>query len=142
MGNNETDLRPVFKAWSIMFTAMFMPGIFSRMVYDPGGSRDAITQLFTDVNIVYTLIVFMMVALPVLWCLDILFTVIPSKNQCYLMILLSLGACYLAGYLALGAILLSVTMFLSAVCVVTICVLKRYVWYLDDLWIFSVIASK
>jgi len=142
MGKGEKDLRPVLKAWSILFTVAFMPGIFSRMVYHPGSSGDDITQWLADVNIALALILFMAAALPVLWYMDSVFAVIPSKNQCYAMILVSIGACYIAGYLAQSVILLSLTIFASAVGTVTICVLRRYAWYLDDLWIFSVIASK
>jgi hypothetical protein len=137
----KADLRPVLKAWSIMFAVMFMPGIFSRMVYNIG-SNDPITPLFTDVNIALVLLVFMVIGLPVLWYIDRIFAVIPSKNQCYAAIFVSLGICYLAGYLSFGAPAAAAVLFLSAIGVVSICVLRRYAWYLDDLWIFSIIASK
>jgi len=138
----KTDLRPVLKAWGIMFSMLFMPGVFSRMVYDPAGSKDAITQLFVDTDMALALLIFMLFALPVLWSLDKRFGVIPSKNQCYVMIFLSLGVSYLAGYLAFGAPAMAVVLFASAICVVTINVLKRTEWFVDDLWIFSVISTK
>ena len=140
--DDKTDMRPVFKAWGFLFGVLFMPGIFSRMIYDPSGSKDSITQFFVDTDIALALFIFMIAALPVLWFLDRWFAVIPSKIQCYVMILLSLGASYLAGYLALGATAMSAVLFMSAVGVVTISVLKQYEWYVDDLWIFSVIATK
>jgi 4-hydroxybenzoate polyprenyltransferase len=125
-----------------MFGVLFMPGIFSRMVYDPSGSKDAISQFFVDANMALALLIFMIFALPVLWFLDRWFGAIPSKNQCYVMIFLSLGSSYLAGYIALGAPAMSVVLFLSALGVVTISVLKRHSWYVDDLWIFSFISPK
>jgi len=137
----KVDLRPVLKAWALMFTVLFMPGLFSRMVYNVG-ANDPITPLFTDVNLALILFTFMIIALPVLWFADRLFGVIPSKDHCYVMIFVSLGACYLAGYLASGATAMAAVLFFSAICVITICVLKRYVWYVDDLWIFSIIATK
>jgi len=142
-GSDERmDIKPVLKAWSIMFGVLFMPGVFSRMVYDPSGSNDAITQFFVDANMALALLLFMIIALPVLWFLDSVFAVIPSKIQCYIMIFLSLGVSYLAGYIALGAPAMAAVIFVSAICVVTINVLRRFVWYVDDLWIFSIIASK
>ena len=139
---NKADLRPVLKAWSIMFGVFFMPGVFSRMIYDPSGSKDAITQFFVDSDMALALLVFMIFALPVLWSLDTRFAVIPSKNQCYVMVFLSLGVSYLAGYLVFGAPAMAAVLFASAICAVTINVLKRCAWYVDDLWIFSIIASK
>ncbi|MCL2142715.1 MAG: hypothetical protein FWH44_00415 [Methanomassiliicoccaceae archaeon] len=139
--DEKLDLRPVLKGWALMFTVMFMPGMFSRMVYNIGKS-DPITPLFSDANIALALLTFMLVALPVLWFIEKWFAVIPSKNQCYVMIFVSLGISYLAGYLAGGAPLMSAVLFMSAIGVVTICVLRRYVWYVDDLWIFSLIATK
>ena len=139
--DNKKDLKPVLKAWSIMF-GLFMPGVFSRMVYDPTGTKDVISQFFVDANMALALILFMMAALPVLWFLDTWFAVIPSKIQCYVMVFLSLGVSYLAGYIAMGAPVMSAVLFMSAIGVVTINVLRRFVWYVDDLWIFSVIASK
>jgi len=136
------DVRSVLKAWSLMFGVLFMPGIFSRMVYDPSGSKDVITKFFLDANMALALFVFMIFAIPVLWFIDRWFGVIPSKNQCYIMIFLSLGSCYLAGYIAFGAPAMAAVLFLSAISVVTISVLRRTEWYVDDLWIFSVIASK
>jgi len=138
----KIDLKPVLKAWSIMFGILFMPGVFSRMIYDPSGSHDAITQFFLDANMALALLLFMMVALPVLWFLETWFAVIPSKIQCYAMIFTSLGVSYLAGYLAMGAPAMSAVLFMSAIGVVTINILRRYEWYLDDLKIFSIIVSK
>ena len=140
--DKKMDIKPVLKAWSIMFGVLFMPGVFSRMVYDPSGSKDAVTQFFVDANMALALLLFMLVALPVLWFLDSVFAVIPSKTQCYIMIFMSLGVSYLAGYIALGAPVMSAVIFMSAIGVVTISVLRRFAWYADDLWIFSVIASK
>ena len=140
--DTKTDMRPVLKAWSLMFGILFMPGVFSRMIYDPAGLKDGITQFFVDSNMALALLVFMLFTLPVLWRLDRSFAVIPSKNQCYVMILLSLGSCYLAGYLLHGAAAMSIVLFLSATCVVTISVLKKKAWYVDDLWIFSIISTK
>ena len=139
--NDKVDLRPALKAWAILFTVMFMPGIFSRMVYNID-SNDPITPLFTDANVALFLLMCMIFTLPVLWYLERIFAVVPSKNQCYAMIFISMGICYLAGYLAFGAPAAAIVLFLSAIGVVTICVLRRYVWYLDDLWIFSILASK
>ena len=140
--DDGTDLRPVLKAWSIMFGALFMPGIFSRLVYDPSGSNDIVSKFFADTGIAVVLLIFMLFAIPALWFLDTKFAVIPSKIQCYIMILLSLGTSYLAGYIAFGAPLMAAVLFASAICVVTISVLKRYAWYVDDLIIFSIIAKK
>ena len=126
----------------MMFGVLFMPGIFSRMIYDPSGSKDAITQFFVDTNMALALFLFMIVALPVLWFLDTKFAVIPSTVQCYVMIFLSLGVSYLAGYIALGAPAMSAVLFMSAVGTVTICVIKRNAWYVDDIWVFSIIGSK
>jgi len=141
-GKDGTDLRPVLKAWSILFTVAFMPGVFSRMVYHPGSSGSGIAQWLADSDIAFVIIVLMAVVLPILWYMDRVFAVIPSKNQCYAMVIASIAFCYIAGYLAQDAILFSLTIFASAVGTVTICVLKQYAWYVDDLWIFSVIASK
>ena len=142
IGKDGTDLRPVFKAWSILFTVAFMPGIFSRMVYHPGVSGNDMTQWLADSDIALMIVVLMMAVLPILWYMDRVFAVIPSKNQCYAMVIASIAFCYIAGYLAQDVILFSLTVFASAVGTVTICVLKQYAWYVDDLWIFSVIASK
>jgi hypothetical protein len=136
------EYRPVLKAWSLMFGVLFMPGIFSRMIYDPSGSKDVITQFFVDTNIALALLVFMVFALPALWYLEKWFAVIPSKGQCYVMIFLCLGSCYLSGYIALGAPAMSAVLFLSAIFVVTITILRRVSWYVDDLKIFSIIAAK
>ncbi|MDR2866394.1 MAG: hypothetical protein LBV13_03205 [Methanomassiliicoccaceae archaeon] len=135
------DIRSVLKAWSLMFGVLFMPGMFSRMIYDPSGSKDMFTRFFLDANMALALLVFMVFAIPVLWFLDRWFAVIPSKNQCYIMMVLSLGSCYLAGYIALGAPAMAAVLFLSAISVVTISVLRRVAWYVDDLKIFSFIAS-
>jgi len=142
IGKGETDLRPVLKAWSILFTVAFMPGFFSRMVYHPGGSAGDMTQWLGDSNLALAIIILMLVLLPVLWFMDRIFAVIPSKNQCYVMVIASIALSYAAGYLAQDVILFSLTIFASAIGTVTICVLKQYAWYVDDLWIFSVIASK
>jgi hypothetical protein len=136
------EYRSVLKAWSLMFGVLFMPGIFSRMVYDPLGSKDVITQFFVDANMALALLVFMVFALPALWYLEKWFGVIPSKNQCYIMIFMSLGLCYVAGYIALGAPAMAAVLFLSAIFTVTITVLRRVSWYVDDLKIFSIIAAK
>jgi hypothetical protein len=142
MGKGGTDLRPVLKAWSILFTVAFMPGVFSRMVYHPGESAGDMTQWLADANIALAIVILMMALLPILWFMDRIFAVIPSKNQCYAMVIASIALSYMAGYLAQDVILFSLTIFASAIGTVTICVLKRYAWYVDDLWIFSVIASK
>jgi len=142
MGKDGTDLRPVLKAWSILFTVAFMPGIFSRMVYHPGGSANEMTQWLADTQIALVIVVIMIAALPILWYMDRVFAVIPSKNQCYFMVIVSIAICYLAGYLAQDVMFLSLTIFAFAVGTVTICVIKQHEWYVDDLWIFSVIASK
>ncbi|MDR0778211.1 MAG: hypothetical protein LBE48_02070 [Methanomassiliicoccaceae archaeon] len=136
------EYRSVLKAWSLMFGVLFMPGIFSRMIYDPTGSKDMFTRFFVDANMALALLVFMVFALPVLWYIEKWFAVIPSKNQCYAMIVLSLGSCYLSGYIALGAPAMAAVLFLSAIFTVTITVLRRVSWYLDDLKIFSFIAAK
>jgi len=141
-GWKGTDLRPVLKAWSILFTVAFMPGIFSRMVYHPGESAGEMTQWLADANIALAIVLLMIFLLPVLYYMDRIFAVIPSKNQCYAMVIASIALSYAAGYLAQDVILFSLTIFASAIGTVTICVLKRYAWYVDDLWIFSVIASK
>ena len=140
--DNKYDMKPVLKAWGMMFGVLFMPGIFSRMIYDPSGSKDAISQFFVDANMALALLLFMMVALPVLWFLDTWFAVIPSKTQCYVMLFLSLGVSYLSGYIAMGAPVMAAVLFSSAIGVVTISVLKRFAWYVDDLWIFSFISPK
>ena len=141
-GTTSDELKPVLKAWSIMFGALFMPGIFSRMVYDPTGSKDQITQFFVDANIALVLLLFMIFALPILWFIDKWFGIIPSSVQCYIMIFLSLGISWLAGYIAMGAPLMSAVLFAFAVGVVTITIVKRFAWYVDDLKIFSLIASR
>ncbi|MDR0791283.1 MAG: hypothetical protein LBE47_01955, partial [Methanomassiliicoccaceae archaeon] len=125
------EYRSVLKVWSLMFGVLFMPGIFSRMVYDPTGSKDVITQFFVDANMALALLVFMAFALPALWYLEKWFAVIPSKNQCYAMIFMSLGSCYIAGYIALGAPAMAAVLFLSAIFTVTITVLRRTSWYVD-----------
>jgi len=135
----DIDFRPVLKAWGFMFVALFMPGLFSRMVYN-AGTPDPLSPMFSDPNIALALLVFMIVALPVLWFIENIFGVIPSKNQCYVLIFVCLGASYISGYLASGAPLMSVVLFLSAIGTVSICVLRRHVWYLDDLWVFSFLA--
>ena len=140
--DDNMNMRHVLKAWGFMFGVLFMPGIFSRMVYDPTGAKDLITPFFVDTNMALALFLFMAIALPLLWSLDRWFGVIPSKIQCYVMIFLSLGASYLAGYLALGATAMAAVLFLSAIGVVTISVLKRYKWYVDDLWVFTIIGAK
>lgn len=140
--DEEIDLLPVLKAWGFMFGVLFMPGIFSRMIYDPSGSKDVITQFFVDANIALALLVFIAFALPALWYLERIFAVIPSTIECYVMIVISLGISYLAGYLALGAPAMCAVLFITAIGVVTICVLRRYEWYVDDLKIFSFIATK
>jgi len=135
------DMRPVLKAWGFMFVALFMPGFFSRLVYNAGAS-DPLSPMFADPNIALALLIFMIVALPVLWFIEKIFAVIPSKNQCYVLIFICLGVSYLAGYMATGAPLMSAVLFLSAIGTVSICVLRRQVWYLDDLWIFTLIVPK
>jgi hypothetical protein len=139
--NLNIDLRPALKAWGFMFVALFMPGFFSRMVYNVGVA-DPLTPLFADPNIALALLIFMVFALPVLWYIEKIFAVIPSKNQCYAMIFICLGVCYIAGYILSGAPAMSIVFFLSAIGVVSICVLRRFVWYLDDLWIFGILATK
>jgi len=137
----KTDMRPVFKAWSLVFAMLFMPGIFSRMVYNPSASS-GIAPLLSDINITLVIMFFMIFALPALWFLERLFDVIPSKTQCYMMLVLSAGTCYLAGYIAFGAPVTAAILFLSAIGVITISILKRHDWYLDDLLIFTIMEKK
>jgi hypothetical protein len=139
---DKADLRPVLKAWSIIFGALFMPGIFSRLVYDPSGSKDAISPFFADMNVTLVILVFMLFAVPVLWFLDTGFGVLPSKTQCYLLVLLLAVCSYLAGYIAFGAPLTAAVLFTLVMLTITIVVVKRYAWYLDDLMIFSFISKK
>ena len=119
-----------------------MPGIFSRLVYDPSGSRDVLSQFFADMNVTLAILVFMMFAIPVLWFLDTKFEVIPSKTQCYAMIVLSAIVSYIAGYVAFDAPAAAAVLFALAIVVLTVIVVKRYAWYLDDLMIFSIISKK
>jgi len=142
LNDEKTDMRPVFKAWSLMFAMLFMPGIFSRMVYNPSRSTGFVAPFLSDMNIVLVILIFMAFALPILWFLERLFAVIPSKAQCYAMLLLSAGTCYLAGYITFDAPVTAIILFISAIGVVTITVLKRYDWYLDDLRVFSIIETK
>ena len=135
------SLRPALKAWAFMFAALFAPGLFSSMVYRVGAD-DPLTSLFADANIALALLLFMIVALPVLWHIENIFAVIPSKIQCYALLILCLVASYISGYIAGGAPAMAAVMFLSAIGTVTICVLRRFVWYLDDLKIFGLLAGK
>ncbi|MDR0334413.1 MAG: hypothetical protein LBH69_00800 [Methanomassiliicoccaceae archaeon] len=137
----KVDISPALKAWAFMFVALFMPGLFSSMVYR-AGSDNPLAPLFADANIALALLIFMIVALPVLWYIEKIFAVIPSKNQCYALLFMCLGASYISGYIAGGAPAMAAVLFLSAIGTVTICVLRRFVWYLDDLWIFSILAGK
>jgi len=139
--DKKEDMRPVFKAWSLMFVMLFMPGIFSRMVYNPSGSSDYAAPFLSDINVALAIILFMALVLPVLWFLE-RFAVIPSKAQCYAMLLISACVSYFAGYITFGAPVTAVVLFLFAIGIVTINVLRRHDWYLDDLWIFSIIEKK
>ena len=139
---DKADVRPVLKVWSLAFGALFMPGIFSRLIYDPSGSKDVLSQFFADTNITIAIFVLMLFAIPVLWFLDTKFEIIPSKIQCYIIIVLSAACSYISGYVAFGAPATAAVLFTLVILTVTIIVLKRYAWYLDDLFIFSFISKK